>query len=264
MCDARPKISYRIDSRIPSVLPERDRRPRPGSRQDTGRVPSRVRPLKRSWKKSRQPQKQARKVAMISLNKFVTVLRIAGAVQKQPSFAAVSGVSFPVRKVVQPDKRGAHDGPKQLCREVGSKLGKIPSRTAKPIVTAGFRCASLLPHAMAVKTPAITAKAHPVVIAIQPLPSAFERLSSTAATTPSPSRTKNHRPRNSPSTGEVISECLRQDSIQSKRSCNRFLPLFIQLLAFHLGEMRLPVRSTAQLARNSSKPEKNPTARPAA
>ena len=26
---------------------------------------------------------------------------------------------------MQPDKRGAHDGPKQLCREVGSKLGKI-------------------------------------------------------------------------------------------------------------------------------------------
>src|SRR5256885_8766253 len=32
-----------------------------------------------------------------------------------------------------------------------------------PIVTAGFKCASLLPQAMAVKTPAITANAHPAV-----------------------------------------------------------------------------------------------------
>src|SRR5260370_41638633 len=34
------------------------------------------------------------KVAIVSLNRFVNVFRIAGAVQKHPNLAAVSGVSF--------------------------------------------------------------------------------------------------------------------------------------------------------------------------
>src|SRR5215469_1854871 len=57
---------------------------------------------------------------------------------------------------------------------------------------------------MAVNTPAITANAHPAVITIQPPLSAFDRLSSTAATTPSPNKIKIIVPRNSPSHGEVI------------------------------------------------------------
>src|SRR5215469_11008466 len=86
----------------------------------------------------------------------------------------------------------------------GANFEKFPSRTAKPSVTAGFKCASLLPQAMAVNTPAITANAHPAVITIQPPLSAFDRLSSTAATTPSPNKIKIIVPRNSPSHGEVI------------------------------------------------------------
>src|SRR5215469_11835917 len=50
----------------------------------------------------------------------------------------------------------------------------------------------------------MTAKAHPAVITIHPEPSAFERLSSTPATTPSPSRIRTRVPMNSPKNGEVI------------------------------------------------------------
>src|SRR5438552_1455845 len=108
------------------------------------------------------------------------------------------------------------------------------------MVTAGFRCASLLPHAMAVKTPAITANAHPAVITIQPLPSSFDRLSSTAATTPSPSKTRIIVPRNSPTSGEVIAPEPPSGFHPVKRSCDRFLPLPVQLLALRFGEMRRP------------------------
>src|SRR5690242_14357736 len=82
----------------------------------------------------------------------------------------------------------------------------LASRTANPRVTAGFKYASLLPQAIETKTPTITASAHPVVITIHPLPSAFERLRSTPATTPSPSSTRNNVPRNSPTNGDVIQE----------------------------------------------------------
>src|SRR5580704_4231706 len=81
---------------------------------------------------------------------------------------------------------------------------KSPLRTAIPIVTAGFKCASLLPQAIEVNTPAITANAHPAVITIQPLASAFDFFSTTPATTPLPSRISTAVPRNSPRNGEVI------------------------------------------------------------
>ena len=71
------------------------------------------------------------------------------------------------------------------------------------MVTAGFRNASLLPQAIAVNTPHITAKAHPAVITIQPEFSAFDFFSSTPATTPSPSSTSTSVPMNSPMTAEV-------------------------------------------------------------
>src|ERR1043166_4764632 len=73
------------------------------------------------------------------------------------------------------------------------------------MVTAGFRCAALLPQAIAVKTPAITANAQPAVITIHPLPSAFDRFSTTPATTPSPSKTSIMVPRNSLSLAGRIS-----------------------------------------------------------
>jgi hypothetical protein len=66
------------------------------------------------------------------------------------------------------------------------------------MVTAGFRCASLLPQAIAVNTPAITANAQPLAITIQPAPSAFDRLSKTFATTPLPSSMSMSVPMNSP------------------------------------------------------------------
>src|SRR5215469_1263118 len=69
---------------------------------------------------------------------------------------------------------------------------------ANPRVTAGLMKASLLPHATAVNTPAITANAQPLVITIQPAPSAFERFNKTFATTPSPSNIKTSVPMNSP------------------------------------------------------------------
>src|ERR1017187_2747918 len=59
---------------------------------------------------------------------------------------------------------------------------------AKARVTAGLMCASGLPQAMAVKTPVITAKAHPAVMASQPVPSALLRLSNMLATAPLPMR----------------------------------------------------------------------------
>src|SRR5215469_16721408 len=64
--------------------------------------------------------------------------------------------------------------------------------------------ASLLPHTITVKTPAITASAQPVAMTIQPAFSAFDLLSSTLATTPSPSRIKTSVPMNSPKKGEII------------------------------------------------------------
>ena len=65
---------------------------------------------------------------------------------------------------------------------------------AIPTVTAGFRCASGLPHAIAVNTPVITAKAHPAVIAIQPAPSALLRFSSMLATLAVAHQNEDHRP----------------------------------------------------------------------
>src|SRR6267154_2099557 len=122
-------------------------------------------------------------VAITSLIKFVTVFRIAGAVQNTPSFNPVSDVSFQCGK---------------YCNHTSA------ARTANPSVTAGFRCASLLPQAIAVKTPHMTANAQPVVMTIHPLPSAFDFFRSTAATTPSPSKIRIRVPRNSPSQGDVI------------------------------------------------------------
>jgi hypothetical protein len=52
----------------------------------------------------------------------------------------------------------------------GIALDQSPEATAKPIVTAGFKCAAVPPQAIAVKTPAMTANAQPAVITIQPAP----------------------------------------------------------------------------------------------
>src|SRR6516165_6231123 len=57
---------------------------------------------------------------------------------------------------------------------------------------------------MAANTPTITARAQPAVMTIHPDDSAFERLSSTPATTPLPSRIRISVPMNSPKKGVVI------------------------------------------------------------
>ena len=69
---------------------------------------------------------------------------------------------------------------------------------AIPIVTAGFRCASALPHAIAVNTPVITANAHPAVIASHPAPSALLLLQQHVGNTPLPIRMRIIVPMNSP------------------------------------------------------------------
>src|SRR5262245_39601867 len=84
-------------------------------------------------------------------------------------------------------------------------------------------CASLLPQAIAVNTPAMTARAQPVVITIQPAFSAFDRLSSTPATTPSPSKIKTSVHINSPKKGEVIRVSprnLQSGAINATRYCS--------------------------------------------
>src|SRR5215470_12905093 len=148
--------------------------------------------------------KTSTNVPMISLTKFANVFRIAGAVQNTPSFALTSGVSFQCGKYCTQTNAAPRIAPSNCALKYGRNFPYFPARTANPSVTAGFRCASLLPQAIAVNTPHITANAHPAVITIHPLFSAFDFLSSTAATTPSPSRIKISVPRNSPSHGDVM------------------------------------------------------------
>ena len=64
--------------------------------------------------------------------------------------------------------------------------------------------ASLLPHARAVKIPAMAAIAQPVDIEIHPPPSPLERERTTSAITPLPSRTRTRVPINSPNMGDSI------------------------------------------------------------
>src|SRR5439155_4024078 len=88
------------------------------------------------------------------------------------------------------------------------------------IATSIFNCATHHPQAIAMNTPAITQNAHPDVITIHPPLSAFDRLSSTAATTPSPSKIRIMVPRNSPSHGEVIDRGLLRE-VGSKKAFDR-------------------------------------------
>src|SRR5689334_10961434 len=91
------------------------------------------------------------------------------------------------------------NAPSNWAAMYGTAFDQSPDATAKPTVTAGFRCAAVLPQAIAVKTPAMTANAQPAVIAIQPAPPALDLFRTTPATTPFPSRIKIQVPKNSPS-----------------------------------------------------------------
>src|SRR6516162_6415189 len=112
---------------------------------------------------------------------------------------------------------------------------------ANPRVTAGLMKASRLPQAIAVNTPAITANAHPLVITIQPAPSAFERFSRTLATTPSPSRIKTSVPMNSPKhfasiDGSLVEfrDLFRGLDYPIKRLAYRSLPQRVQFIALSI------------------------------
>src|ERR1700674_742370 len=134
--------------------------------------------------------------------------------------------------------------PRSCAAMYGRHFSNDPARTAKPRVTAGFKCASLLPQATAVNTPAITANAHPVVMANHPLPSPFERFSSTPATTPSPSNINIMVPRNSPRNGDVIRRFLSYPGSRIypiKRARHSFLPLPVQTFAPPLLHSWLPL-----------------------
>src|SRR5579862_6758473 len=90
-----------------------------------------------------------------------------------------------------------------------------------------------LPHAIAVKMPATTARPHPVVITIHPAPSPFDFFSKTLATTPSPSRISTMVPMNSPNIGPCISSVSL-----------RLISGDYKFLLFDLGTFFLPVEGS--------------------
>ena len=111
---------------------------------------------------------------------------------------------------------------------------------------------------MAVKTPAITAKAHPLVMTIHPEPSAFERFNKTFATHPLPNSTRTSVPMNSPKQREAMKVLSSAHPINSS---NHFVQSNDRLTAnFHsryisslllFSRLGSQVRSTAQFARRS-------------
>src|SRR6267378_6084929 len=198
-----------------------------------------------AFEKMAPTTKTKTKVPTISLTRFAPNLRIAGAVQKHASFRPWSGVSFQCGKKCSQTRAAPVKAPAICATRYGANFANSPEETAKPIVTAGFRCASPLPQAIAVNTPAITANAQPLVITIQPAPSAFERLSKTFATTPSPSNTRMSVPMNSPKHFPNISSLLPGETLLSlvnpvERFAHRSLPKFVHLLAFSICQIRLP------------------------
>src|SRR5580704_11456823 len=99
---------------------------------------------------------------------------------------------------------------------------------------------------MAVNTPAITAKAQPLVITIHPAPSALERFNNTFATTPSPSRISTSVPINSPkhfaSMKGLLFSVLTPIELPNpvERAGDRSLPQVVHLLALSVLQIRLP------------------------
>src|SRR5262250_2846437 len=144
----------------------------------------------------------------------------------------------------------------------GASFANSPDSTAKPKVTAGLICASGLPHAIATNTPAITANAQPLVMTIQPAPSAFERLSKTFATTPSPNRINTSVPMNSPKHFAHMKHPFLQHSPNQLTQSNervtaRFQRLYISS-RFPFLRFGVQVRSAAQFERGSFRYLKDP------
>src|SRR5262252_4514626 len=127
----------------------------------------------------------------------------------------------------------------------GASFANSPDSTAKPKVTAGLMCASGLPHAIATNTPAITANAQPLVMTIQPASSAFERLSKTFATTPSPNSIDTSVPMNSPK--HFASTQIPPPPIQTRqlvdpieRAGHGSLPKVVELIALSIRQVGFP------------------------
>src|ERR1700675_2785359 len=86
----------------------------------------------------------------------------------------------------------------------------------------------------------MTANPHPAVMTIQPLPSAFERFSKTAATTPSPSRIIIIVPRNSPRNGDVIEKDPPSGFNPVERPRHCFFPVPVKFFPLLFLEVRFP------------------------
>src|SRR5271156_4664378 len=152
--------------------------------------------------KMQAPTKTSRVVAIISQTRLAARWGMAGWLQKQLSLWMGSGVWPQCGKKCSQTRTEPTKAP-SICAEIyGSNLEKSWVTRAEAKVTAGLMWASWLPQAKAVKIPAMAAKPHPVEMAIQPAPSALERLRTAPAMTPLPSVTKTMVPMNSPTTGD--------------------------------------------------------------
>src|SRR5437764_12966067 len=93
---------------------------------------------------------------------------MAGAVQKTPSLAPGSGVSFQCGRYTSQTRIAPTNAPRNCAAQKGSTVDQFPDKNAAANVTAGFMWATGLPDATAVQVPATTATPHAVAITRQP------------------------------------------------------------------------------------------------
>src|SRR3954453_9124346 len=126
-------------------------------------------------------------VPMISVMRFEAVFRMAGAVEYTASLRPGSSVArqwlLYAAKTRQAPTKAPTSSPARYCGT--SDQGVLPI-VARPMVTAGLRCAPL--NRPTAKMAIVTAMPQPNVMTIHPPFSALECARSTAATTPSPNR----------------------------------------------------------------------------
>ena len=106
--------------------------------------------------------------------------------------------SAPVRQIVQPDEHGTHEGPEKLTPDQRQDFVRFKSPSTTPAKGPTGLMKPGPPNLRAVNTPAMTATPQPAVTTIQPPFWAFDRLSRTPATTPSPNRIRTIVPSSSP------------------------------------------------------------------
>src|ERR1035437_860139 len=214
-----------------------------------------------------------------SVTRLELRLSIAGDVPKQANFVSGSGVTSQCGRKFSQTNTAPAIAPNNCARAKGASFEKSPVLMATPKVTAGLRCASGLPQAMAVNTPVITAKAHPAVIASHPPPSALLRLSNMLATAPLPIRMRTIVPMNSPKNLDAIGSSwlagtCEKTGWQAEAPAPHYSQSNDRVTAFFQNAYNswrradsicgFQVWSTLQRARRSSISLKNPTASPAA